>query len=107
MDAIEQKILSCVERLEPEIIDFASRLVSQASTLGNEEGALGVFEIEMKRLGFQTHRVPIDPEILAGHPGFAPAPWNQKSRFTSWPLARGREWGPKRLAERPPGRRKP
>lgn len=81
MDAIEQKVLSCVERLEPEIIDFASRLVSQASTLGNEEGALDVFEREMKRLGFQTHRVPIDPEILADHPGFAPAPWNQKSRF--------------------------
>lgn len=81
MNAAERKILACVEDLKPEITDFAARLVSQASTIGNEEGALLTFESEMQRLGFHTHRVHIDPAALANHEGFAPVPWNQEGKF--------------------------
>jgi acetylornithine deacetylase len=76
----EQRIIEATEKLEADIIDFAARLVAEPSTLGDEASALVVMETELKRLGFQTEKVAIDPQILGDHPGFAPVPWGYENR---------------------------
>ncbi|UCD78184.1 MAG: ArgE/DapE family deacylase [Desulfobacterales bacterium] len=77
----EKQIITATEKLAEDIVDFASRLVAEPSTLGNEISALRVMEAELKKLGLETRQVPIDPAILAEHPGFAPVPWEYDNRY--------------------------
>jgi acetylornithine deacetylase len=81
MDAHESRLVDRVEALRPEMIRFARELVAQPSTLGNEAGALEVMAAELDALGFAPKRIPIDPDSLAQHPGFAPVPWSYKGRY--------------------------
>ena len=81
MDIREQKLISTVESLAPDIFDFTNRLVTCASTLGNEGPVLGVMEKELCRLGFNPAHVEISPQSLADHPGFAPVPWDYEGRY--------------------------
>ncbi len=81
MDKHEKKLITSVQALESDIIDFTCRLVSQPSTLGNEPSVLATMESELKRLGLGPERVAIDPKVLAHHPGFAPVPWDYKGRY--------------------------
>lgn len=71
----EKSLLDAVDSLADEMFDLASRLVAEPSTLGHEASAVRVMEEEMVRLGFEPVRVPIDPNRLEDHPGFAPVPW--------------------------------
>jgi len=77
----EQRIIAATENLEADIVDFASRLTAEPSTLGNEMSALQVMKAELDKLGFDTRSVPIDPAVLAEHPGFAPVPWSYDNRY--------------------------
>jgi len=77
----ERHLIDAVNALEADIIDLACRLVSQPSTLGNEASVLGVMAEELNRLNFQARRIPIDPVVLASHPGFAPVPWDYANRY--------------------------
>lgn len=80
--AREKHILSTVETLSDDIIDFAGRLVAEPSTLGNEMSVLAVMHREFDRLGFSSVKaVPIDPAGLKDHPGFAPVPWGYENRY--------------------------
>lgn len=81
LDTKEKHILAAVDALQDDIIDFTRRLVAQPSTLGNEASVLALVENELERLGFQPERVPIDPETLGAHPGFAPVPWEYQGRY--------------------------
>ena len=81
LDHRQQRIIEATEKLEADIIDFASRLVAEPSTLGDEASALKVMETELKQLGFETEKVTIDPQALADHPGFAPVPWGYENRY--------------------------
>ena len=81
MDKSEQKLISVVESLAPEILDFTSRMVACASTLGNEGPVLKTMEKELDRLKFDPVQVEISPQELADHPGFAPVPWDYESRY--------------------------
>jgi len=81
MESTQLKLLETVEHLRPDILDLTCRLVSQPSTLGNEQGALGVMESEFSRLGFQVRQVAIDANTLSEHPGFAPVPWSYENRY--------------------------
>jgi len=81
MEKSEQKLIDTVESLAPEILNFTSRLVACASTLGNEATVLEVMEYELSRLGLDPVRVEISPEDLASHPGFAPVPWDYGGRY--------------------------
>jgi len=80
-DKKEQKLLIAVDKLVPEMIEFAMKLVAQPSTLGNEAPALAIMEKELDRLGYSPERIPIDPATLANHPGFAPVPWVYENRY--------------------------
>lgn len=77
----EKALLAAVDRLSDDIIDFASRLVAQPSTLGNEAGVLEVMEEQLASLGWPPRRVAIDPAALKNHPGFAPVPWDYEGRY--------------------------
>jgi len=81
MSTSEQKLMSVVESLAPEILDFTSRMVACPSTLGNEGPVLEVMENELNRLGLNPVRVGISPKDLADHPGFAPVPWDYEGRY--------------------------
>jgi acetylornithine deacetylase len=81
LDKNEKQIIEATEKLEEDLVDFARRLVAEPSTLGNEISALRIMESELKKLGFETRKVPIDPAILAEHPGFAPVPWGYDNRY--------------------------
>ncbi|MDZ7761713.1 MAG: ArgE/DapE family deacylase [Desulfovermiculus sp.] len=76
MDTQQEKIVQIVDGLEQEIYDFTARLTAEASTLGNEAGAIQVMHSELDKLGFAPKRIPIDPGKLCEHPGFAPVPWD-------------------------------
>ena len=81
MNSSEQKLMSTVESLIPEILDFTSRLVACPSTLGKEASVLEVMENELGRLSLDPFRVKISPQELADHPGFAPVPWDYEGRY--------------------------
>lgn len=81
MDSKEKKMVAAVDALFADIVDFTMRLVAQDSTLGNEAAVLQVMEDELVRLGHRPIRVAIEPETLAGHPGFAPVPWSYDGRY--------------------------
>jgi acetylornithine deacetylase len=81
MNQREEKILQAVEALSGDMVGFTTRLVAQPSTLGNEATALKVMEDELRLLGYAPKKVEVDPEALAGHPGFAPVPWSYEGRY--------------------------
>ena len=81
MTPSEKMLSETVDKLAPEIIAFASRLTAEPSILGNETSVLKVVESELKNLGLVPRRVPIDPEALSDHPGFAPVPWSYDGRY--------------------------
>lgn len=73
--------MDTVESLAPEILDFTSRMVACASTLGNEGPVLKTMEKELGRLKLDPVQVEISPQKLADHPGFAPVPWDYEGRY--------------------------
>ncbi|MFH1137946.1 MAG: ArgE/DapE family deacylase [Pseudomonadota bacterium] len=80
MNEREQKIISAVDSLADDIIDFASRLVAEPSVLGREASAVRVMEDELIRLGLRPRRIPMVPADLAHCPGYAPTPWSHEGR---------------------------
>jgi acetylornithine deacetylase len=81
MDDKEKTIIAAVDSLFDDMLDFACRLVAQPSTLGNESGAVAVMEMELQKLGFNAHKVPLDTPKLTKHQGFAPVPWPLVGRY--------------------------
>ena len=81
MNIQEEKLITAVDDLSSDIINFTSMLVAQDSTLGNEASVLRVMENELNRLGFTPKRISIDPDRMLNHPGFAPVPWSYKGRY--------------------------
>ncbi len=80
----EKAVLKAVDHYSDDILDFTFRLVQEPSTLGNEASVTAVMENELISLGYKPVRVPIDPEKLSDHPGFAPVDWD-------YPQNRGRD----------------
>jgi len=81
MDARERKLIDTVDGLSAEIVDLTEQLVAQASVLEQEARALEVMEAAWRGLGLSPERVPVEPDKLAGHPGFAPVPWSYAGRY--------------------------
>jgi len=81
MDPRERQIIAAVDALADDILDLTCRLVAQPSLLENEAGALEVMEEELRGIGLQPVRVPVEPDKLAAHPGFAPVPWSYEGRY--------------------------
>jgi acetylornithine deacetylase len=81
MDTRERKIIDTVDALSEDIIALTERLVRQPSVLEKEVGALETMEEALEGLGLPPVRVPIDPEKLSAHPGFAPVPWSYEGRY--------------------------
>ncbi len=77
----EMQVLKAVDALHDDMVAFTLRLVAQASTLGNEKGALDLMEVQLRALGYEPVRVPIDRDALAAHPGYAPVPWEFENRY--------------------------
>jgi acetylornithine deacetylase len=75
LDRREKQIIAAVDGFADDIVDFTCRLVGQASTLGNEAGAMAVFRDRLRELGFSPVDVPMNTSHLASHPGFAPVSW--------------------------------
>ena len=76
----EEHIVDTVQDLAPDMLAFASRLVAAPSTLGNEGAAVDSMDQELTSLGLNPLRVPIDPDTLSTHPGFAPTPWSYEGK---------------------------
>ncbi|NLA41973.1 MAG: ArgE/DapE family deacylase [Smithella sp.] len=80
MDIKEKRIIEVVNTLKDDIFDFTSRLVSKASTLGNETEAVCVMEEELRKLSFEPVKIPIDATELSKHPGYAPVEWEYNNK---------------------------
>ena len=65
-------ILEAVDTLRDEAVGMLQRLVRCPSTLGNEASALEEMVRVYQGLGLAPRRVPVEPDRLAGHPGFSP-----------------------------------
>jgi acetylornithine deacetylase len=81
MEKFEKKLITSVQSLKSDMVDFTCRLVAHPSTLGHESSVLAVMEATLGRLDLGPERVPIDPQALALHPGFAPVPWDYQGRY--------------------------
>lgn len=81
IDSREAKLMAAVDALTDDIAAFTAKLVTQDSTLGNEQSVLAVMETELEHIGMAPLRVPIDPQKLEAHPGFAPVPWSYDGRY--------------------------
>lgn len=71
----QRRILEAVEGLQDEILALTMTLVEQPSTIEHQAGAIAVMESKLGELGYPVTRVPVDPDRLVEHPGFAPVPW--------------------------------
>ncbi|RLB26525.1 MAG: acetylornithine deacetylase [Deltaproteobacteria bacterium] len=80
MNKKEKKLVEIVDNLSDDILDYACRLVREASTLGKESGAVQVAEKKLRDLSFDPVSVPIEPAKLKKHPGFALVPWGYEDR---------------------------
>lgn len=80
LDKTQKKIIQTVESLADDIVDFTCRLVKEPSTLGNEASAVDLMKNELEKLSFSPVLVPIDPSLLADHPGFAKVPWSYENK---------------------------
>jgi acetylornithine deacetylase len=80
LDKTQKKIIQTVESLADDIIDFTCRLVKEPSTLWNEASAVDLMKNELEKLSFSPVLVPIDPSLLADHPGFAKVPWTYENK---------------------------
>lgn len=74
-DGKERAVVEAVEALSDDIVDLTRKLVAEPSTLENEASVVNVMEDALLGLGFDPIRIPIDPNRLSRHPGFAPVPW--------------------------------
>jgi acetylornithine deacetylase len=81
MEKRAQKIMESIDGMADDIIDFTSRLVSEPSTLEHEASVMALMEAELNKLSFEPFRIPIDPESLSRHRGFAPVPWSYEGRY--------------------------
>ena len=75
MTSEEKAVLESVDHYSDDILEFTCKLVREPSTLGNEASAVNVMEEELSGLGYSPFRIPIDPQKLEKHPGFAPVDW--------------------------------
>jgi acetylornithine deacetylase len=80
LDKKEEKIFRTVEHLADDIIDLTCRLVQEPSTLGNEASVVDLMKTELEKLSFSPLLLPVDPSLLADHPGFAAVPWNYENK---------------------------
>ena len=80
MEKKEKKIIDTVGLLADDIVDFTCRLVAEPSTLGCEATVVEVMKAELEHLSLAPQLVPIDPETMSRHPGFAPVPWEYKDK---------------------------
>jgi acetylornithine deacetylase len=81
MNQNEKRIIETVDGLADDLLDFASRLVREPSTLGNEASVTRIMEGELTKLSFDPVKVPIKPDELGKHSGFAPVPWGYEDRY--------------------------
>ncbi|MFW9916595.1 MAG: ArgE/DapE family deacylase [Candidatus Thorarchaeota archaeon] len=81
MDDREEKIVVAVESMENDMIDLTCSLVEEASTLMQEASVLELMEKKLASLGLEPAKIPIDPEKLSGHPGWAPTLWSYENRY--------------------------
>ncbi len=65
-------ILEAVAALRDDSTAMLMRLVACPSTLGNEASALEEMARIYQSIGLTPRRVPTEPSVLAGHPGFSP-----------------------------------
>ncbi len=72
----QQRIIDSVNSYSDDIVGFTQQLVAKDSTLGNQAGAVALMEAQLKSLGYQPQRVPVNKDKLASHPGYAPVPWD-------------------------------
>ena len=69
---IEREVLAAARDVEAETVALLESLVREPSMLGAEHGALTVMERAFQTLGLTTARVPVEPDALAGRPGWSP-----------------------------------
>ncbi len=74
----EKAVLKAVDHYSDEILNLTCKLVREPSTLQNEASVVTVMENELTSLGYSPVRIPIDPEKLENHPGFAPVDWEYR-----------------------------
>ena len=68
----ERAILDAVDSLRDDTVALLGTLVRHRSLLGEEAGCLAAMEEAFRGLGLAPWRVPVEPERLAGVPGFSP-----------------------------------
>lgn len=70
MNAIYQKLMTAVDRLEDDLVAFIQQLV-RVPTLPGEEGKVsGIIATKLESLGVQVAHLPVNPETLQDHPAF-------------------------------------
>ena len=70
--ALHAAILAAVDSQVGDGVAMLQDLVRHRSLLGQEHGALDAMAAAYERLGLAPRRVPVDPDALAGMPGFSP-----------------------------------
>ncbi|MFH2133031.1 MAG: ArgE/DapE family deacylase [bacterium] len=80
METKEELLIRTVDILRDDILAFTCNLVRQKSTLGNEHSAVNLMADELEKLSLKPVRVPIEPENLKSHKGFASVPWDYAGR---------------------------
>lgn len=81
METNEQKLIETIEGLKKDILELTCRLVREKSILGNEASVVQLMKGQLESLGFSPRIVPIQPEKLKDHPGFAQVPWDYTGRY--------------------------
>ena len=75
--------------------DLLVRLVEAPTLLGQEAAGQAVMRDAFAELGLEPLDLPLDPEVLRGHPGASPFSWDVAGKanvVAAWPRGRAGGW---------------
>jgi acetylornithine deacetylase len=73
---VDAEITAAVAAEEPAMVALLEELVAAPTLLGDEAPGQEVMRRAFAGLGLEPFDVPLDPAVLAGHPGAAPFSWD-------------------------------
>ncbi|MBI3972057.1 MAG: ArgE/DapE family deacylase [Chloroflexi bacterium] len=79
--AAKAAAFAAIEQAFGQEVDFLKTLVRHPSTRGQTNGVQHLVAATLHAMGLRVDEVPVEPERIAGRPGFSPADWPYDGLF--------------------------
>jgi acetylornithine deacetylase len=77
---VDAEITAAIAAEEPAMVALLEELVAAPTLLGDEASGQEIMRRAFAGLGLEPFDVPLDPSVLAGHPGASPFSWDVEGK---------------------------